>query len=321
MNLSRRSLLLALAGMAAPALVRSQVKVTVLAPGADVAGYYAASGWSSLHGGKRLTIPLLNLSFVTNSGFLPGARAAVDRDLPASLRLTGLQPADFQAIADAVHDALVAELKAQGLEVMSYDPLSVNAGFQELAHRAPRTGREEAPPARYEDIAGVSGARETETFVAYRCPWVGSFDLANYLPAARLTRELDATLPIVSFLVDFISYSGDPKDVFDWSAFMPGAPAASVPKLRASPQVYVAAGRMELLTADGQTAALELTTPVGYAHPFATRLTAARGRTKDERKGGTWEVAVDPTAYRQTVIDLLKPQVVAMARKLAAGMQ
>ena len=156
-----------LALLAAPVLLHGQVKIKLLAPGADVSGFYAATGWSSLHGGKRLIMPLLNLTFVTNSGFLPTSRDSADRDLPASLRLTGLQPADFQKIADAVHDAFVAELKARGVEVMTYDPMSVNPGYRELARRAPRSGREESVPTSYEDIASVSGARQTRTFVAY----------------------------------------------------------------------------------------------------------------------------------------------------------
>jgi hypothetical protein len=321
MNPLRRRLFLALACLPWPLSATAQVKVTLLAPNADVSGFYTASGLSGLHGSKRLTIPLLNLTFVSNSGFLPPTRDAVDRDLPASLRLSGLQPADLQQIADAVNDAFVAELKAQGLEVMPYDPLSVNPGFQELAHRAPRAGREQAAPEKFQDIASVSGARGTMTFVAYRCPWVDSFMLTNYLPASRVTRELDATLPIVSFLVDFIGYSTERTATFSWGAYMPGAAAATIPALRAAPQIYVAAGSATLLTPDGQTVSLTLNAPIGFPHAFVTRLVPTRGRTKEERKGGSYEVVVNPAAYREAVIEALKPQVETLARKLAAGMQ
>ncbi len=305
----------------APALLTAQVKINLLAPSAEVGGYYAASGWDSLHGTKRLILPLLNLTFVTNSGFLPPSKDLVDRELPASLRLTGLQPADFKKIADAVHDSLVAGLKAQGVEVMSYDPMSVNPGYQDLAHRAPRTGREQALPVIYQDIGNVSGARQGLTFVAYGFPWIESFMLENYLPATRLTRELDATLPIISFLVDFVGYSTDRITTFDWSKFTTGAPAGPVPALRAFPQIYLAAGSATLLTAEGQTATLTLTTPIGYERPFVNRIVPARGRSKLERRGGSYDVEVDPAAYRQAVIDALKPQVELIARKLAAGMQ
>jgi hypothetical protein len=50
-----------------------------------------------------------------------------------------------------------------------------------------------------------------------------------------------------------------------------------------------------------------------------TGLRRTRGRDREERKGGSYEVAVDPAAYKQAVINVLKAQVVMIARKLAAG--
>ena len=185
--------------------------------------------------------------------FYLAQRDASDRSLPASLRLQGLDAADFQEIADAVHDTLVAALQAQGIEVMPYDPLAVNPGFQELARQAGRTGREQPVPADYQTIAGVSGARRTMTFVGHHCPWVESFMLDNYLPAARLTRELEATLPIVSFLVEFVEYSPDRTITYDWRDFLPAAPGPGIPRLRARPQIFVSAGTASFLTPDGQT--------------------------------------------------------------------
>jgi hypothetical protein len=100
---------------------------------------------------------------------------------------------------------------------------------------------------------------------------------------------------------------------------MSAPPAADVPRLRARPQIFVSAGSAAFLTPDGQTATLTLTTPVGYDHSFATSLVRTRGRSREERKGGSYEVTVDPAAYKQAVIALLKAQVGVIAGKLAAG--
>jgi hypothetical protein len=319
MRTSARLLFASLACLLGPATLLAQVKVTPLSATADGGDFYAGSSWGNLRGVKRVTTPLLNLTFVTNSGFLLAQRDAADLALPASLRLQGLRPADFQEIADTVHDALVAALTAQGVEVMPYDPVAVNPGFQELAHHAARTGREQPPPAGYETIAGLSGARQTVTAVGHHCPWIESFMLANYLPATRLTRELDATLPLISFLVEFVEYSTDRTVTYDWREFMPAPPAADVPRLRARPRIFISAGSAAFLTPDGQTAALTLTTSVGGGQSFAASLVRTRGRNRAERQGGNYEVTVDPAAYKQAVIALLKAQVEVIARKLAAG--
>lgn len=312
-------LLAAVAFLAGAASLPAQVKVTQLTATTNVAGYYLQTSWGSLHGVKRVTMPLLNLTFVTDSGFSLPQRDATDRALPASLRLQGLDSADFQEIADAVHDTLVAALQTQGIEVMPYDPLAVNPGFQELARQAGRTGREQPVPTGYQTIAGVSGARQTMTFVGHHCPWVESFMLANYLPAARLTRELDATLPIISFLVDFVEYSPDRTNTYDWREFLPAPPAPDSPRLRARPQISVSAGTASFLTPDGDTAALTLTAPLGYEHAFATNLVATRGRNREERKGGSYEVLVNPAAYKQAAIEVLNAQVTMIARQLASA--
>jgi hypothetical protein len=304
---------------AGSACLCAQIKVTRLAATSDVAAFYRETTWGNLRGLKRLTPSLVNLTFVTDSGFRLSQRDETDRALPASLRLTGLQPANFQAIADAVHDALVAELRAQGIEVMPYEPLAVNPSFQELAHQAPRSGREQDVPQTYQTIAGISGARKTMTVVGHHCPWVGSFMLENFLPASRLTRELGATLPIISFLVEFVEYSTDRTTTYDWREFLPPGQATDAPPLRARPQIFLSAGTAALLTPDGQTASLTLSTAIGYEQAFVTGLRRTRGRDRDERKGGSYEVTVDPAAYQQAVIDVLKAQVVVIARKLAAG--
>ena len=319
MPTSVRLLFAGLTCLLGPAALLAQVKVTAWSATADAGGYYTGSSWGNLRGVKRVITPLVNLTFVTDSGFLLAQRDASDLALPASLRLQGLRPADFQEIADTVHDAFVAALTAQGMEVMPYDPVAVNPGFQELAHQAARTGREQAPPASYETIAGLSGARQTVTVVGHHCPWIESFMLANYLPATRLTRELDATLPLVSFLVEFVEYSTDRAVTDDWRAFLPAPPAADVPRLRARPRIFVSAGSAAFLTPDGQTGALTLTVSVGGDQSFAASLVRTRGRNRAERQGGSYEVTVDPTAYKQAVIALLKAQVGVIARKLAAG--
>jgi hypothetical protein len=304
---------------AGSACLCGQIKVTGLDATTDVAIFYRETAWDNLHGLKRLTTPLVNLSFVTDSGFRLSQRDETDRSLPTSLRLAGLQPADFQEIADAVHAAFVAELRAKGFEVMPYEPLAVNPGFQELAHGAPRSGKEQDVPQSYQTTTGISGARKTMTLVGHHCPWVESFMLANFLPATRLTRELEATLPIVSFLVEFVSYSSERTTTYDWREFLPAGHTPEAPPLRARPQIFLSAGTAAFLTPDGQTATLTLTTAIGYEHAFVTGLRRTRGRDREERKGGSYEVAVDPTAYKQAVIDLLKAQVVMIARKLAAG--
>ena len=297
----------------------AQIKVTGVDAAADVTAYYRETAWDSLHGLKRLTTPLVNLSFVTDSGFSLSQRDETDRALPTSLRLVGLQPADFQEIADAVQAAFVAELTAQGVEVMPYEPLAVNPGFQELADHAPRSGKEQDAPQIYQAIAGISGARQTRTLVGQRCPWVESFMLDNFLPASRLTRELEATLPIVSFLVEFVAYSSDRVTTYNWREFLPAGHLADVAPLRARPQIFLSAGTAEFLTPEAQTATLTLTTPIGYEHAFVAGLRRTRGRNREERKGESYEVAADPTAYKEAVIDLLKAQVAMIARKLAAS--
>jgi hypothetical protein len=303
-----------------PACLCAQLKVTKLAATADGPAFYGETVGSNLTGMKRLTTPLLNITFVTESGFRSAQRDAADHALPASLRLAGLHPADFQEIADAVHDAFMAELKAQGISVLPYEPLAVNPSFQSLARAAAPSGKERPAPESYQTIAGVSGARRTMTFVGHRCPWVESFMSANYLPATRLTRELEAALPIISFLVDFVEYSTDRTTTYDWREWLPaGAPSSDVPRLRARPQVYLAAASAAFLLPDGQTATLTLTAPVGLERAFATALVRTRGRNREERQGGSYEVTVDPTAYKEAVAGLLKVQVAAIVRRLTAS--
>ncbi len=298
-----------------PASLPGQPEIAPPAP-----GLYAESGWAHLHGVKRVTTPLLNLTFVTNSGFLPPARAAADPALPASLRLAGLKAADFQEIADAVHAAFVAELRAQGVDVLPYEPLAANSGFQEMARNARGAGREEAVPDRFRTIAGVSGAREARTFVGRRCPWVDSFTLDNHLAANRLTRQLNAALPIVSFLVEFAVYSTRPADTYDWRDRLP-ATGADFPRLRVRPQIHLSAGSTALLTPAGQAATLTLAAPTGIDGRFVTVFRPIRGRSREERRGPCYEATVDPAAYKRAAISLLRAQVVEIAGLLANGMR
>jgi hypothetical protein len=305
--------------LANPAWLVGQLKVTRVTAETDPAAFYSEATWGNLHGLARLTTPLVNLTFVTESGFRPAQRTEADHALPAALRLTGLRTADFQAIADAVHDAFTAELTAQGVELMPYEPLAVNPGFESLADQAPPAGKEHSAPASFQTIAGVSGGRRTVTLVGHHRPWVESFMLANYLPATRLTRELGAALPVISFLVEFVEYSSDRPLTYDWHEFLPAEQITDAPRLRARPLVYLAAGSAAFLLPDGQTATLTLTRPIGQEQTFATGLRRSKPRDREERKGGSYEVLVEPAAYRQAVIALLKPQVVMIARRLAAA--
>ena len=315
----RRAALASSLVLAGPVWLSGQLKVTRLTGEADAAAVYSEATWGNLHGLVRLTTPLLNLTFVTESGFRPAQRTEADRALPAALRLAGLKTADFQEIADAVHDALTAELTAQGIEILPYEPLAVNPGFQSLADSAPPAGKERPVPASYETIAGVSGARRTVTVIGHHCPWVESFMSANYLSATSLTRQLGATLPVVSFLVEFVEYSADRTLTYDWHEFLPAEQITDAPRLRARPLVYLAAGSAALLLPDGQTAMLTLTKPVGQDQTFATALRRSKPRDRDERKGGSYEIWADPAAYKQAVIAMLKPQVVMIARRLATA--
>ena len=315
----RRAALASSLVLAGPVWLSGQLKVTRLTGEADAAVFYSEATWGNLHGLVRLTTPLLNLTFVTESGFRPAQRTEADRALPAALRLAGLKTADFQEIADAVHDALTAELTAQGIEILPYEPLAVNPGFQSLADSAPPAGKERPVPASYETIAGVSGARRTVTVIGHHCPWVESFMSANYLSATSLTRQLGATLPVVSFLVEFVEYSADRTLTYDWHEVLPAEHITDASRLRARPMVYLAAGSAAFLLPDGQTAMLTLTKPVGQDQTFATALRRSKPRDRDERKGGSYEVWADPAAYKQAVIAMLKPQVVMIARRLATA--
>jgi hypothetical protein len=57
--------------LAGPAILSAQVKVTELSAASDVSAFYYETTWSRLRGLKRLTTPLVNLTFVTESGFRP----------------------------------------------------------------------------------------------------------------------------------------------------------------------------------------------------------------------------------------------------------
>ena len=308
-----------LALLAGPAALLAQVKVTVVSAGVDLAPYYRETTWTQLRGPGRLTPPLVNLTFVLESGFRPPPHTAADPFLPARLRLVGLHAADLQEIADAVYDALVAELTARHLEILPYDPLAVNPGFQELARQAGRTSREQGVPGSYQTIASVSGARRTMTLVGRRCPWVESFMSTNFLAATRVTRELEATLPVVSFLIDFVAYAPSRSTAYDWTEYLPAGRTTDSPRLRARPMICLTAATAAFLTPDARTAALTLTVPLGFEQPFIAGLRSTRGRDRAERAGGSYEVSVDPAAYKQAVLGALKAQVVAIARKVAGA--
>jgi hypothetical protein len=157
------------------------------------------------------------------------------------------------------------------------------------------------------------------TVIGHHCPWVESFMSANYLSATRLTRELGAALPVVSFLVEFAEYSADRTVTYDWHEFLPAGQIADAPRLRARPLIYLATGSAAFLLPGAQTATLTLTQPIGRDGTFAIALRRSKPRDRDERKGGSYEVVVDPAAYKQAVIAVLKPQVVMIARRLAAA--
>lgn len=300
--------------LAGPAGLWGQLKIEKLSAASDVTPFYHETTWDNLRGLKQIAGPLVNLSFVTESGFQPAQRDEIDRALPGNLRLVGLQHADFQEIADVAYDALVADLNAAGVRLAPYEAVAVNRGFLQLADRAQKTGRERPVPPAYEAIVRRSGGRRTMTFTGRRRPFIESFLAAGYLPATRLTRELNAALPIVSFLIDFVEYSNDRAATYDWSELLTAEPARDVPRLRARPQVYVAGGSAAVLMPGGQTARLTLNTPTGFERRFVTDLELVK---HDKRKGDRYEVTVDPAAYKQAVIAALKPHMTAIARKIA----
>lgn len=299
-----------------PAGLRGQLKVTLLTAAPDVASFYRETTWNNLHGLARVAGPLVNLTFVAESGFQPPQRDEIDRALPASLRLNGPQPADFQEIADAALDTFAAALIEAGIRIAPYEAVAVNPGFLQLAGNARKPGRERPMPPAYEAITRLSGGRRAVTFTGHRRPFIESFLTTNYLPATRLVREIDAALPIVSFLIDFVEYSNDRAITYDWSEFLPAAAAGAAPRLRARPQIFVADGSAAILMPDDRTATLKLVTPAGSKRQFVTGLALVK---RHKRKGDRYEVAVDPAAYKQAVIEALKPHLAAIARKIAAA--
>ena len=270
----------------------------------------------NLRGLRQVAGPLVIVTFVTESGFQPAQRGELDRPLPGSLRLKGLTSAGFQEIADVIHEALVAELAGAGIKAAPYESVAVNPGFRALAKEAPKTGKDKPVPPAYDILVRHSGARRAVTYTGRRHPLVDSFLTSGYLPATRLTRELNAALPIIAFLVDFVVYPGERTATFDWSGFMTAAPASGSDLMRARPQIYVAGGSVEILMPGGQTASLTLTTPSGFNRRFVAGVKKVKAK---KRAGASYEVTVDPAAYKLAVIETLKPHLAAIVRKMAAA--
>ena len=128
-----RHVLLPLALVAAPCAGQS-VKVYDLGASAaqQADAYINTDRPKAVRASKRIVIPYFQLEFPQQSS--ASALAFGNSEIKTTVTLKGVTKAQFQSITDDFYDAVVADLKAAGFEVVSLEDMRASAEFQALSN-------------------------------------------------------------------------------------------------------------------------------------------------------------------------------------------
>lgn len=139
-------LIAALAAAAMPAAAQTPPPAEDLSPPAQVAPVTVGDDGLDLENGelfkgqRRLALAGVALYVMSeSSGAATAGVAFRDRSMAyvnSTLKVTGLDPAGLQALADEAHDRLVAALQARGIEVVPLATLQALPAYAELAAAA-----------------------------------------------------------------------------------------------------------------------------------------------------------------------------------------
>lgn len=173
-----------------------------------------------LKGLKRVVIPAFNVHFLTESKAdvqINGVQVVTGAPSNVKVTLKGADPARFQAIADALYDRVVLQLKDAGIEVVPIEQLKAHPAYAELAARGDTSPKEEdaaagkglfhsahgLPLLHMDEVAFIQkfeiklfgGKKPEDTFLPLSTKISSGFSAGFVAQAeARLAKELDAAL-------------------------------------------------------------------------------------------------------------------------------
>lgn len=133
------ALLIAAAG-ATPALAQDSSPSTPAV--LSVAEHVKASNGQTLAGVKRVAIPTFIVHFVRDQGIeRSGGSFGMFQGQSATYftQVRGIEAEQLHAVADALYEQLVAELKGAGIEVVPIAEMDANSDFQEIRKTAKRS--------------------------------------------------------------------------------------------------------------------------------------------------------------------------------------
>lgn len=185
----------------------------------------AVSDLTALKGLKRVAVTLFTVEFTTadnvssqTSGFAAAGRAS------SSLyyKLLGVGEAEFQAITNALHEQLLVELKASGLEVVAFDQVLAAPSYGKMTSGGtPAPARSDsalimAPPGMLIYGASKASASGADKGLFGALAGIGGnlSAVGAAMESPKLSAELDAGLIEVRLRVNFVQLSDDSKGFF-----------------------------------------------------------------------------------------------------------
>jgi len=183
------------------------------------------SDLTALKGLKRVAVPLFTVEFITadnvssqTSGFAAAGRARSSM----YYKLLGVGEADFQAITNAMHQSLLAELTASGLEVVGFEQVQAAASYRKMAaggSAAPSKSSSSmimAPPgmAIYGFSTASASGGDKGLFGALASIGGSMSAVGAAMESGNLSKELDAGLIEMRLRVSFVQLSNDTKGFF-----------------------------------------------------------------------------------------------------------
>ena len=180
------------------------------------------SDLTALKGLKRVALPLFTVEFTTadnvssqTSGFAAMGRASSTM----YFKLLGVGESEFQAITNGLHQRLLAELQASGLEVLAFDQVLTAPSYSKMVSggtAAPSKSDSAmimAPPGMTIYGASKASASGADKGLLGALGAIGGnmSAVGAAMESANLSKELDTGLIEVRLRVNFVQLSDDSK--------------------------------------------------------------------------------------------------------------
>lgn len=133
---------LAVCAMAAAAAASALAQDAAPPPALSVAEHVKLPGSHTLGGARRVAIPTFIVHLVRDQGIeRSGGSFGMFQGQSATYftQVRGIEAEQLHAVADALYEQLVAELKAAGIDVVPIAEMDANADFQEIRKTAKRS--------------------------------------------------------------------------------------------------------------------------------------------------------------------------------------